>query len=329
MFNQFYLFTVQNLVFGGVAILLILGMLFWDARKVARSNDKGRMFAWMAAPAIMVIGAVLLTVFAFNTTSGKLYGLMTSEPVQNAVTMGDGITKGIDALIAQSGVDLSQFTPTDIGGSGFSVPSGGAPSFGGSGVQQGPSTGNPLVLPTVAPTPGPTAAPGVAPSNQMQASTAPANGGAVQYVVQPGDSMYKIAQKMLGNGNLVADLCAANGMNMAQCGTIRRGQVIKLTFDGSTPPRERPVIAQQSSGQQVFAQQQARYNPAVTNKFVAPVATTAANKSYTIQAGDNIFKIATKQAGGLAAVSAICQANRQTLGDNCDQLQPGATIVIP
>lgn len=321
MLNQFYLFTVQNLVFGGVAVLLILGMLFWDARKVARSNDKGRMFAWMAAPAIMVIGAVLLTVFAFNTTSGKLYGLMTSEPVQNAVTMGDDITKGLDALIAQSGVDLSQFTPTDIGGS--------APSFGGGAMQQGPSTGNPLVLPTVAPTPAPTAAPGatpvVVPSNQQQAS----NGGAVQYVVQPGDSMYKIAQKMLGNGNLVADLCAANGMNMAQCGTIRRGQVIKLTFDGSTPPRERPVIAQASSGQQVFAQQQARYNPAVTNKFVAPVATTAANKSYTIQAGDNIFEIATKQGGGLRAVDAICRANRQALGDNCDQLQPGATIVIP
>jgi nucleoid-associated protein YgaU len=250
--------------------------------------------------------------------------------MQNAVTMGDGITRGLDALIAQSGVDLSQYMPANSG-SGMDMPAASAASpFNGSGsLEQSPSTGNPLILPTVVPAPTSVPAaptPGIAPSNQMQAAAA--NGGAVSYVVQPGDSMYKIAEKMLGNGNLVADLCAANGMNMAQCGTIRRGQTIKLTFDGGTPPRERPVVAQQNSGQQMFAQQQAKYNPAVTNKFVAPVATTSNAQSYTIQAGDSIYKIAQK-AGDMGKVYDICRLNRQSLGDNCDQLSPGTTITLP
>lgn len=313
MVNGLYVFTVQNLVFGGVGVLLLFWLLMSRASKVAATNDRAKMFNWMVMPAVLVIGAGALALVAWNVTGSRLQTALTSEPVVNAVALGDGLTQSIDNILAQGGIDsslLGGFSSAGSFPSSFSAPSGPVVF-----PTQEPSTGNPPVLPTVAPV--------------MEAAASDGNnGGQASYVVQPGDSMYKIAERYFGDGSRYADLCAANGMAIWQCSQLRRGQVIKLTFDGTSPPRERvPTAAPTASGQQIFAAQQRRVNPVVTNKGnAAPDLKPAA--SYTIQNGDTIYEIAQKS-GNLSKVYDICRLNRQTLGDNCDNLTAGATIALP
>ena len=332
MINGLYNLITQNLIYGGVGVALLFYIFMRDARRVSMSNDKGKMFAWMAMPAILVIGATLLTLAAWNVSAPRLNATITSEPVTNAVALGDGLTKSLDALLAVGGVDLSGMMNTLSTGGGVTLPTGNPVTLPlGSGgampsvapAQQAPSTGNPLILPTVAPT----VAPPAAPVQEASVNTV-ARGGVVQYVVQPGDSMYKIAEKLLGDGSQYADLCAANGLTLWQCGQLRRNQVLKIPYNGTTPPRERPVVAQATTSQQLYARQQQVYNPAVTNKAVVPVATKKATTSYTIRAGDTVYTIAQK-AGGVSLVYQICLLNRAVLGDNCDQLTVGATITLP
>lgn len=325
MINELYTLITQNLIYGGVGVALLFYIFMRDARRVSMSNDKGKMFAWMAMPAILVIGATLLTLAAWNVSAPRLNATITSEPVTNAVALGDGLTKSLDALLAASGVDLTGMVTTLATGGAptgdpVTLPTGGGvtlPSV--APAQQAPSTGNPVILPTVAP-----------PVDKVQeAAVSPvARGGVVQYVVQPGDSMYKIAEKLLGDGSQYADLCAANGLTLWQCGQLRRNQVLKIPYTGTTPPRERPVVAQATTSQQLYARQQQVYNPAVTNRAVVPVATKRATTSYTIRAGDTIYTIAQK-AGEVSLVYQICLLNRTVLGDNCDQLTVGANITLP
>ena len=116
--------------------------------------------------------------------------------------------------------------------------------------------------------PAPTAKPG--------ATTAPsANPGT--YTVQPGDNLFRIALKF---GTTVAAIQAANGLTSA---TIRIGQVLKIPggTSGSAPaataaPRATPV----------------------------PTTVTSNSGTYTVQPGDNLFRIALKFGTTVAAIQA-------------------------
>jgi LysM repeat protein len=110
-----------------------------------------------------------------------------------------------------------------------------------------PPTLEPTAGPTVAPTVAPTVPPAVAPT------TVP-SGGEQTYVVQAGDTLYRIARRY---GMRFEDLAAYNGVvNPHQ---IRAGQVLRIPAGSSTPP-----------------------------------STSPGEVLYTVQAGDNLFRIALR-----------------------------------
>lgn len=141
-----------------------------------------------------------------------------------------------------------------------------------------------------------------------------------QYTIKPGDSMGAIAARYGLNLN---ELCGMNASAVRNCGVVRAGQTIKLPTANGQAPREvvpvaKPVIQTVNNVRTVV---QPTRVPAVQ------AAVSNGAQHYTIKPGDNIYAIAGKF-GGMAKVYDLCKANRAVLGDNCDQMTAGATIVI-
>lgn len=75
------------------------------------------------------------------------------------------------------------------------------------------------------------------PELDMSQPVGGANAGS-SYVVQRGDSLWKIAEKTLGDGRRWKELAALNGVRNPDL--IRPGQVIRLPGGGGPDPRMRP-----------------------------------------------------------------------------------------
>ncbi len=119
--------------------------------------------------------------------------------------------------------------------------------------------------------PAPTAKPG--------ATSAPStNPGA--YTVQPGDNLYRIALRF---GTTVAAIQAANGLTST---VIRVGQVLKIPGAGGSSGSVPTATKAPSGG-------------------ATPVPTTASNPgTYTVQPGDNLYRIALRFGTTVAAIQA-------------------------
>lgn len=141
-----------------------------------------------------------------------------------------------------------------------------------------------------------------------------------QYTIRPGDSMGAIAARYGLNLN---ELCGMNASAVRNCGVVRTGQTIKLPTAHGQALREvvpvaKPVIQTINNVRTVV---QPTRVPAVE------AAVSNGAQHYTIKSGDNIYAIAGKF-GGMTKVYDLCKANRATLGDNCDQMTAGATIIV-
>lgn len=104
-------------------------------------------------------------------------------------------------------------------------------------VQHNPSP--PAPKPTPAPKPAPAPAPKPAPQPARPAT----------YTVQPGDSLWAIAQKTLGNGNRWPEIYALNqGVIGSNPNLIRTGEVLTLPGGASAPPAPAPTPGPSAPG---------------------------------------------------------------------------------
>lgn len=314
--NEFYqVFVGYGLwAAGGVVVLLMLNRY----RKVAESGNVRRMAIETAAPGIMLIVAILISGVAVGFALPRINAYFASDQIAAAVHAGDIATKQLDVWFDAPTV------PTNSGGfAGFQtvqfggIPGGGGGLLGGAPaieMQAAPAyvaPSLPAVQPTVQPTP-------ISPLIQQT------SGAHDRYTVRAGDSMFKIAEKLLGNGNRYPELCGANVQRVgSNCNLLKAGMTIIVPSDiqAYTPPQ-----VQRAS---VPVAQPTRAIQLASVRASVPVARAASGgKTYTIAAGDNMFKIASRN-GGIGKLHAICTANISTLGGNCDQITVGATIVIP
>ncbi len=100
------------------------------------------------------------------------------------------------------------------------------------------------------------------------------------YTVQAGDSLIRIAQKTLGNGNRWREIAKLNNITNAR--DIRVGQVLKLPI---TAPSEKPSIGPLPGTAQLPP-------PPLVPGVPPPL-----EYPYTVQSGDNLYSIAEKTLG--------------------------------
>jgi nucleoid-associated protein YgaU len=175
--------------------------------------------------------------------------------------------------------------------------------------------GKHIILP---PKPEKTAEPKMEPAPAVEASApkkseavAFANeGGKKIYVVQPGDTLSGISSKVYGTMRHAEKIREAN--NIEDPDTLWIGKKLVIP---DLPRRE--ANAQATSG---------------TVQVSAPNPSASGGKSYSVQPGDTLWKIAEKHAkdkGVLEMIQAIVKANSDKLKDDKSLLRVGWSILIP
>lgn len=141
-------------------------------------------------------------------------------------------------------------------------------------------------------------------------------GGERTYVVEKGDHLTKIAQKMYGEaaGNrrvVVSKLYEANKDRLSSKDMLRVGQSLRipvLRVEGQTVEPKGTVVRPATGAGQVSAQQMRR--------------------TYTVEKGDSLWKIAEKQLGDGSKYKALLEVNKDVI-DEQHHLRPGMTLRLP
>lgn len=147
------------------------------------------------------------------------------------------------------------------------------------------------------------------PESANPAQAVPVAPASKPYVAVKGDSLAKMARLHLGsdtpaNRNAIA---ALNPELQARPDRIVVGKTYLI------PTRD----AQLAAGP-----------VASTTPAAAPEATPGETMTYTVQAGDSLWKIATKVVGDVNKLDEIRAMNKDALG-GADRLKPGMTLVLP
>lgn len=260
--NSFFTGIAENLIYGGVGLVILLALMFQKANKVAASGNKAKMVSWSVAPALMVIISVLAYGVAVGVVAPKLQAAFTSVPVQNALSLGDSLTAQIDSWLSGDGGNTIAASPA--GADAFKAP---VQNAGTQGASAAPAPTRPLVNGGAAayfntqPTDIQaqveveviTAADAVAAFNALGATPtssamtyinsvvadhspvidAPVSNGT--YTVKRGDSLAKIARAVYGDSDKWRLICNANRNVIRDCNNISAGMVLIIPADnGST-----------------------------------------------------------------------------------------------
>lgn len=137
------------------------------------------------------------------------------------------------------------------------------------------------------------------------ASVATSRTPAKTYTVEAGDNLTRIARELLGDGDRWDELLAANADQLDRPENLRVGMKLKL-----------PTTASASS------------IPPRTSEPQALVPTRNTSKTYTVQAGDNLTRIARAQLGDGDRWRELFETNADRL-DSPDDLYAGQTLRLP
>ena len=129
----------------------------------------------------------------------------------------------------------------------------------------------------------------------------------ITYTIQPGDTLWKIAAKYFGDGNQWRKILEDNKVTITNPNRIYVGQVI--------------VINVTSNG---IAATVSATNASVNNSL----AVNAEDGTYTVQAGDTMWKISKKLYGTGIFWRRLFNANKDTITD-ASRIYVGQTIKIP
>ncbi|HBS29184.1 MAG TPA: hypothetical protein DEB06_06965 [Phycisphaerales bacterium] len=133
------------------------------------------------------------------------------------------------------------------------------------------------------------------------------------YTVKPGDSLWKLAERFLGNGHRHTELAALNKDRLAPGGGLRVGGSIRI------PRRETGALPATS------------VVPAATKpglKPAFPADPPRGATTYTVQEGDTLGEIAQRLLGSSRRTADIVKANPDKLED-ADDIKSGMVLKIP
>jgi nucleoid-associated protein YgaU len=142
--------------------------------------------------------------------------------------------------------------------------------------------------------------------------------GMKQYMVEPGDSLSKIALRQMGANTKVnrEAIIKANPSLQADPDKVVIGQTYNI------PPA--PGVSAQAQGRPPTPAPQ---TPA-PERTAAPIKAAGAEFWYQVQPGDNLWKIAKEQLGDTSTVAAIKELNKANV-KNWDVLPAGTKLRMP
>ncbi len=165
------------------------------------------------------------------------------------------------------------------------------------------------------------------------------------YVIQPGDTLSRIARRFLGAEHRAAEIFEANRDVLSDPHRLRIGTKIVIPRRRTQKSSESPAPVEPVAGN--FAKQtvaetgnrKSLFRPVSGSPFQSSATlleqtqTTAANEDhparrYTVQRGDSLERIAVKHYGSRSKAHEIFRANRDQLS-NPNSIRAGMTLVIP
>jgi LysM repeat protein len=159
--------------------------------------------------------------------------------------------------------------------------------------------------PAAAPTGGAATAPAPAPTH------AP-TGGALTYTVRPGDSLWAIADRLLGDGGRYREIAALNGLRDPR--SLRTGQVLRLPGAARASAPAAPAPAAPAA-------------PAPAGGARPPAAAAPSKPTtWTVKAGDTLWDIAAEVLGDGARFREIARLNAIA---NPSALRVGQRLRLP
>lgn len=129
------------------------------------------------------------------------------------------------------------------------------------------------------------------------------------YTVERGDHLWKIAEAQYGDGYQWVTIAKANNLQAPYI--VQEGQSL-------TMPAADPSIGKKS---ETLAKKEE------PTKAVTPTITPEG--SYTVQTGDNLWKIALSQYNDGYAWVRIYEANKKLIGSNPGIIKTGTTLILP
>jgi nucleoid-associated protein YgaU len=144
----------------------------------------------------------------------------------------------------------------------------------------------------------------------------------VIYIVQKGDSSWRIAEAFYGDGKLYPEIERAN--NLSEDQDLEVGQELTIPKLGvSSDPS-----ASLGTGQ---AETQTNSQLSISNDSNNDQVTNdqSGDESYIVQENDSLWFIALKYLDDGTRWVELYQHNRPTIGDNPNLIYPGQTLILP
>ncbi len=163
-------------------------------------------------------------------------------------------------------------------------------------------------------------------------------GAVLRYTVQNNDTLFRIAEAHYGDGHLWRALADANEGRVGANGAVRVGVSLVLpdmlngqpVLSGwnSSGTQAQPPSTQASAPAPAPAPAAAR--PQAQNTSTTPAAQPAASgaRTYTVQRGDTLGRIAQRELGTVRRMREIIDLNRDRI-DDADDIRVGMTLRLP
>lgn len=138
-----------------------------------------------------------------------------------------------------------------------------------------------------------------------------------EYTVQAGDSAYRIAKREIGNGEDWRLLVDLNPGKITPDGRVRLGQKILVPVRPTTPGATQAGTASRTTQPQNAA-------PAAGTRPAAPAGT----RTYTVQKGDTLGQIASRELKSARRTREIIELNKDVI-KNPDMVPVGTVLRLP